>query len=403
MTRQVDPAIQQPADAAAPAPLRRFGGFEAYRGIAAVLVVVFHGYQYTGESYGEQGPRWAHVLLYNLDSLVDLFFVLSAFLLTLPWIRATLDGTRTQSARGYLTRRAIRILPVYWVVILVVWAGRNPGLPGDWRDLLEHLTFTQVFDSRRIFYTVGPAWSLAVEVLFYVFLLVVGLTLELLCQRLRSRAARLAAWTAVCLATIAATAAWLAWSMYVREVPFDHWSTWFGPAAKAGVFGAGMLLAVVVAALPAGWTLPTPVPALLRLAGLGLTAWTFVWRVDGVGRPPEQWSHLIFAAAFALVLAGSALARPDSPWERTLESRPLVTLGLISYSVYLWHEPLLLLLGGRDWVLTPAASSFIPGTAMLVVVSLVVGWLSYWCIEHPVASMRTRLDKSGRLRPLYDQ
>ena len=53
--------------------------------------------------------------------------------------------------------------------------------------------------------------------------------------------------------------------------------------------------------------------------------------------------------------------------------------------------------------LTESPSSFLPGTALLLAVSLVLGWLSYWCIEHPVASMRTRLDKSGRLRPLYNQ
>jgi peptidoglycan/LPS O-acetylase OafA/YrhL len=95
--------------------------------------------------------------------------------------------------------------------------------------------------------------------------------------------------------------------------------------------------------------------------------------------------------------------RCEGLWERALESKPLVTLGLISYSVYLWHEPLLLLLGGKGWGLTESPSSFVPGTALLLAVSLVVGWLSYWCIEHPVASMRTRLDRSGRLRPLYDQ
>src|SRR5665811_1079712 len=77
------------------------------------------------------------------DSTVGLFFVLSAFLLTLPYARAGLTGNQPVAARAFLFRRSVRIVPLYLVAVLVVWASRNPALPGDWRDLVEHLTFTQ--------------------------------------------------------------------------------------------------------------------------------------------------------------------------------------------------------------------------------------------------------------------
>ena len=77
-------------------------------------------------------------------------------------------------AREFLFRRAVRIVPLYWIAVTTVWALRNPALPGDWRDLVEHLLFVQVFDRERIFYTLGPTWSMSLEVMFYLSLVVLG-------------------------------------------------------------------------------------------------------------------------------------------------------------------------------------------------------------------------------------
>ena len=87
---------------------------------------------------------------------VDVLFLMSAYLLTLSYARAALDGTSLLPAREFLFRRAVRIVPLYWIAVTTVWALRNPALPGDWRDLVEHLLFVQVFDRERIFYTLGP-------------------------------------------------------------------------------------------------------------------------------------------------------------------------------------------------------------------------------------------------------
>ncbi len=69
-----------------------------------------------------------------------------------------------------LFRRMARLLPLYYVVVLVVWTTTNPSLPGHWQDLLLHLTFTHVYSDDYIFWTVGPAWSLGVEFHFYVLM-----------------------------------------------------------------------------------------------------------------------------------------------------------------------------------------------------------------------------------------
>src|SRR5262245_8387233 len=75
----------------------RYEGLEAYRGIAALLIVVFHAYQFTREGTGRAtfvyDGTWLDVVLLNLEFGVACFFVLSGFLVFLPFARAALgDG-----------------------------------------------------------------------------------------------------------------------------------------------------------------------------------------------------------------------------------------------------------------------------------------------------------------------
>jgi peptidoglycan/LPS O-acetylase OafA/YrhL len=118
-----------------PSPARgdhRLDELEGQRGLAAVLVVVFHAYQYdrsgpTSAFPYEGSPQ--HALLVGLDGAVSWFFVLSAFLLARPYVRAVLAGRPATPARTFLARRAVRIVPLYVVAVTVVWAWRNPGCP----------------------------------------------------------------------------------------------------------------------------------------------------------------------------------------------------------------------------------------------------------------------------------
>ncbi|CAM5565325.1 Acyltransferase OS=Streptomyces antimycoticus OX=68175 GN=SSPO_013610 PE=4 SV=1 [Streptomyces antimycoticus] len=75
-----------------------------------------------------------------------LFFVLSALSADTLTHGQQWTGARPAPGRVFLFRRAIRIIPLYFLAVLCVWATRNPTLPGEWSDLVHHLTFTQVFD-----------------------------------------------------------------------------------------------------------------------------------------------------------------------------------------------------------------------------------------------------------------
>lgn len=251
-------AAPAPAAPAPPASRGRAPELQGYRGLAALSTVLFHVWQeyYTYDAAGSHPPvdsRWLGALV-SLE-VIDLFFVMSAYLLTLSYARAAIDGGSIRMGRTFLFRRAIRILPLYFLAVLVVWASRNPTLPGDWRDLVGHLTFTHVFDRERIFYTLGPTWSLSLEVAFYLALVALGPL------------------------AVAALAGLYALSYLSDAENFAH-------------------------------TFYHPIAALL-------------------------WCTLLYATLHVW-------PREQPRWHGLLSARWVTAVGLISYSVYIWHEPVML-------------------------------------------------------------
>ena len=120
---------------------------EGYRGLVGLTIVVFHVLQYAVQGGAHLPPLLAALARFET---VDVLFLMSAYLLTLSYARAAIHQTEARSARQFLFRRAVRILPLYWVGVTTVWAIRNPALPGDWVDLVEHLLFLQVFYGPRV-------------------------------------------------------------------------------------------------------------------------------------------------------------------------------------------------------------------------------------------------------------
>lgn len=387
----------------------RFEELEAYRGVAALLIVVFHAYQFSREATHAQQYVYEgtplHLFFSNLDAGVAWFFVLSGFLIFLPFARAAAGQGRPQSARGFLIRRAIRIVPLYYAAILIVWALRYQGGRDYWIDLLEHLTFTQVFDAEHIFYTIGPAWSLSVEVLFYLFIAGFGPLIYLACNRLVMLKAQVALLTGAILLIAAVSLGYKWWAFYVWNIPVaplptEGYSIYFGLLAKMDTFAIGMLLAVAVVAAKGRAYFGGLVAWLLRIVGGAVLIWAFIMRVDSP--PVELYIHTLSGAGFVMVLASTVLGtRSGTLWQRILTNPALQFLGLVSYSVYIWHEPLMLELRNHTALINDSPSAF-PGNALILVIgSIAIATLSYWFIEHPMTNLRYLFTKEGRLVQRY--
>lgn len=388
----VAPAATHGRRAPGPAAPRVRYPLDSLRAIAAIAVLTFHAYQNNRTADGWPWSGWAHEAMLATDLAVDLFFVISGFLLWLPVSRTVLAGARQRSGRQLLVRRAVRLLPLYYIVLLVAWSIANPVLPGHWQDLLLHLTMTQVYSEQYIFWTVGPAWTLAIE--FHAYVLVAALlpVLTAVTPHLVSRGRRLV--VAVGIPAVLGTVGlgYLAWAILVLQAPEDAWPVWFGPLAKAHLFALGMGLAVLVAtgrsvsrggrrALVVGSTVLVVVGIVLR---------------SGLDPVTAQWSHVLFGVVCAGWVGSIVLTRDAQP--RWLTWRPTVWIGTVSYSLYLVHELVLQTLRRSGLLPEIGTTLGVVVTAVATLtVSLAIARLSYAFVERPLIAMVDGLERSGEI------
>ncbi|MCW2792552.1 MAG: Acyltransferase 3, partial [Nocardioides sp.] len=245
-----------------------------------------------------------------------------------------------------------------------------------------------------IFWTDGPAWSLAVEFHFYVLMALAVPLVNGAVRRRSTRRGRLAVASVLPALSIAVGLGFLAWATLTGQA-LENWSVWFSPLSRGVDFGLGMGLAVASAA-------GVRFHGRLRLATALLGTVALVALV--MARPDTvagQWWHPLYAAAIALGMTSIVLH--DGPWPRVLDWRPLARVGALGYGVYLLHEPVMRFLGHLG--LLPEAR---PGpqfliTALLVVVpTIALAWLSARTLETAGLRLLAMTDRDGRPRDYYE-
>jgi peptidoglycan/LPS O-acetylase OafA/YrhL len=170
-----------------------------------------------------------------------------------------------------------------------------------------------------------------------------------------------------------------------------------GLLAQADLFGYGMLAAVVVIALGRrGVTrVPSLVPGVLLAVAAGLT-WA---ALEG---PLDAYARRYIGIAAALLLLAVTLPSATGAPNRVatlLEARPLRYAGLISYSVYLWHVPVLFWLDRHGLTFGTDAVGLLANIALVTAVTLVLSSLTYWFVERPALNAKHRTDTDARPVP----
>lgn len=346
-------------------PARHFAVLDGLRGFAVAIVVASHLSNYhllgnTGLALGGTGK-----------SGVYLFFVLSAFLLTRLLLGKPVATLRSASTWiDYAVRRILRIWPLYLVVLLSSWL-ISPHVAAwhyriDTPALLHHLALQE---------GQSVLWSIPVEFKAYLVLplIVLGVTL------LRGSAAAIAG--AFVLLFIAAMMAWPARDVVNNSVQLGQYLTPFIAGAAAAWIDVRLLAGNVasrrlriacgacVMLVLVAWFATTPLVA-GGLTGLPLAA---------------DWNQK-FIPVFALLWAGMLLAllHASAGIQRLFSNRVMRFLGLVSFSIYLWHMVLVDGWRAAGWPTGPAAS------AALVAGILVVASVSWWLVERPFRNVRWR-------------
>ncbi|WP_206615827.1 acyltransferase family protein [Rhodococcus xishaensis] len=342
---------------------------DGMRGFAALGVLVTHVAFQTG-AVGDPvvGRIWG-----RFDLAVAVFFALSGFLLWRPHAGAARGLGAPPRTVKYWISRAARILPAYWVAVVLVLAFL-PAAGGGWQVWTANLALIQVFVPLTLTEGLTQMWSLSVEVAFYLVLPIIALTLV----RLRGAAAR---FRVPVLLTVALVS--LVWAFLPVPSPagihHDNWLPGYIPW-----FAAGMLLAEL--AMVGGTWVHRLAERRVLMAAIALVAFglstTWLAGPEGLVRP-EPWQYATKIALGAVMgfalLAPLALAHHR---HRILASPLSLAVGRWSYGVFIWHLPVLTIVFPMFGI-TPFSGNFWFVLAVTTVLSIAVASASYALVEDP--------------------
>ena len=372
----------------------RFPGLDAVRAIGATAVVATHCGFWTGRSI--HGPFSG--LLARMDVGVALFFVLSGFLLFRPFVVAAERGSAWPVASTYLLRRTLRILPAYWLVVVVslLVLSENAHLNGPlyW---LRDVTLTQIYGldwGRAAGLT--QTWSLATEVAFY---LVLPLLADLVLRVFHRPAA-------VLVGLMAVSPLWFTYIASPGGLDPRVAGQWL--PGYLDWFGAGMLLALLevqsrgnepwgwvaraheLAAAP--WTCWAMAAGLLAVATSAVAGPQDLTTLTGPEQIVKNLLYLGIAVLFVLPFTlGTTSARTV---HGVLDSRTVHWLGEISYGVFLWHllvlEAVTRLRGQHLFT-----GSWITTFGLVWGCSVGVASVSYVVLERPALRLKNRVRRTS--------
>lgn len=346
---------------------------DGLRAVAVTVVVLFHA-GLPGFSGGFAG--------------VDMFFVISGYLITGLLVRELLEAGRIDILDFY-ARRVRRILPAFTVVMLATLAAAPFMLTpaGEQQDLATSATAAAAFVSNIYFwrtqtgYFAGPAdqfpllhmWTLAVEEQFYIVWPVTIIFLAAIARWFPApiRRTLLTGFVLACavslLACIIVTPLRTTMAFYVT--PFRVWE-----------FGTGALLSILLPG--SSWDGARPgIAAFMVVPGWAAIIASVVLFDKNTLFP--GYTALLPVIGTASILAGFSAAPRDSRVMAPFRSLPAVIIGKLSYSWYLWHWPLLALV--RAYAL---GEHDLARDLGLVALALVLSALTYLLVEQPIRARR---------------
>ena len=332
---------------------------DGIRAISVIIVMIFHFAQQTWifpilktpflSFIGVTRIRLADFFLVGY-LFVDMLVLISGFLLFLPLMRHIFLGEDMADWKSYARRRAARILPSYYLSVLVLFfafalpKGEYASTSAALRDLFTHLTFTQMlFVDTYLTTKCGVVlWTVAVEVWFYVIFPFIAEAMKRFSRR-DTGTKRTRAYAAIAFIFILLHLLSFLWQelvvvrqqsylgMYINQLP-----------AFLGVYANGMALALALVLISkhckrSGW-----IAAISTVASLAAIAYVIRMMNECASLKPNEaqlWQvteRFRLSAAFTVFILSTVLA---AKWYRFLFSNVLMRfLAGISYNLYIWHQ-----------------------------------------------------------------
>jgi len=363
--------LAAPVDARPPARPRTtiIPEIQGLRAIAVAAVVLYH--------------LWPSRLSGGFIG-VDVFFVVSGFLITAHLLREADRGK--VAIVQFWARRIRRLLPASLFVLAAIAVATVAFVPlADWERIFRHITASTVYvenwflaaDAVDYWAQASAApptqhfWSLSVEEQFYLVWPVLFALFAVIAAKRGQRQFRRAATVALTVIVVAGFAFALWYSLTSPSIAY------FSTFARAWEFAAGGLVALLLDRVP-GREAVRAVSAWIGVALIAIAALLITSDL-----PFPGWAALLPVVGTALVLLGGT---SSAPWSlgRVSSWRPVMLVGDLSYSIYLWHWPLI--------VLAPTAIGRELGTLdkfVILALTIVLAALTKRFVEDPVRRSRT--------------
>lgn len=386
---------------------------DGLRGIAAVTVIAGHVGAILAVGVQQPGPLGP--LLSVMGQGLTLFFALSGFLLYKPFAKAMMTNGRPPALRRYFVNRALRIYPAYLAILLVVCLGLGAaynatlapdqsldrssepvGFMTDPMLLISNGLLIHSLFPASVRTGLGVSWTLTVELVFYLVLPLVGFLGHSLLARGRGR--NLApAWTAPLMILLVGligkiVLAQVAQPSTAVEANYLHWGgNWSAVLARsffvhADLFCFGMAAAVAVVALEAGLWKPEMRPYIAWGSILAGTAAVAVLKESIF----ENTGYAAAAGAVILFVALSNKVSGPGLAARVLEWAPVRNVGVVSYSLYLWHLPVIWVLVHNGWRFPATVPGYWLNLVLVTAVALLLSALTYQFIEKPALRFKSK-------------
>jgi peptidoglycan/LPS O-acetylase OafA/YrhL len=378
----------------------RVGNVDVLRAVAAFGVLVGHAYALGGRPIPIQAQYWYDVPLAATTTGVWLFFAISGYVISRPFVDRLIEGRPLPELVPYALRRGFRIFPLYWVALTAFIVMVGLGGTQVWQVPFHYALLQNVVPGQQeALLTV--AWTLTIEVLFYVAVPLLAVAVATWLGR--PTAERLALW--VCLTWIASigltlvadmgggssTATWLRglfpmqWQMFCPGILIaiaphltgSSWRRWIVnlPRRRGAMIVA---LGLIIVAAIVSSTAPLSHGLVLYVAVVDIT------------RP-------LYAVGYGLILAAAIRSRP---WSESIGGWVL-TLGLVSYGIYLFHAVLGAFFStsvGHEFVPLPYDTplSFVMHVIYLAGLTIPLAILSWRWLERPMLGAASTLSERWR-------
>jgi len=393
----------------------RIIGLDGARGLSALGVAVMH----IAGNFSPQTAATTKITVLGMSLIF--FYVLSGFLLFLPYVRRLTEDpsvAKVPSTRNFAIHRIARIVPGYLAIFLLcnyvfhvvyvsnpalqpIGTDKGTGMITDPWQLLANLTLMQTYFPQYVQTGLNPSWSLTLEFAFYASLPLLGYLLFATRKRSSMRPMRVALIAPVILIAIGfigkALAPLIIEHVGITDPELIQWGpNWAAVylrsfVANADNFAFGMLAAMLMVAMEQR-TVSERISRRVQLfsvigialslaASLGLIVWGNLFGLSGIA----------IASALSILVIVAPLARGQrSGIGEALELAPFRYVGKVSLSLYLLHFPVMLMMYRYGLLAHDSVLGMIINIAAVLAVTMVVSTITYYAVEQPAMNVARR-------------